>query len=482
MKYQRRCVQLLALLVCTWVGPAQAQSFNTWIGSLFGTSEAQRQARVDSLFANLPGGEGPIREDGQAHFIYRGTATNLQLAGDMNGWEPGPSFSLVSGTNFRFYAFNCANTARLDYKFVRNGSTWILDPINPHTCSGGFGPNSELAMPEYVQPPEILDHGYPECANISHPGFFSPQLQNTRNIRVVTPPGYPAEGQYPVLIVHDGLETISLGYLENVLAWMAVERPDVRLPICVCIPPVDRSAEYDGAQQQAFGQFIVDTVVPFINDNYNTDPDNPDWWGSLGASSGGDIATYLAGEYPQVFGKVIAMSPYLPPAQLERIQQRPLEGFRMYLAWGSYDIDMLLPLIADFREMLEARGAVHQARMYEEGHSWGLWRATLDEGLEFIWPRESAVEPGPRNGLPGGMELRTWPNPFNGQLRIRLEGADGRAGVQVYNSLGQAVGGALQDVSPGEWSWQPEGLASGPYWIRADSGSHRIEHQVLFLK
>ena len=32
---------------------------------------------------------------------------------------------------------------------------WILNPLNPRQVSGGFGQNSELAMPEYTDPPEI---------------------------------------------------------------------------------------------------------------------------------------------------------------------------------------------------------------------------------------------------------------------------------------------------------------------------------------
>lgn len=473
------CLLILGLTVLQ--GPARAQSFSTWIGSLFGTPQAERQARVDSLFADLPGGQGPIREDGSAHFIYRGTASSLQLAGDMTGWDPALDFSQVSGTNFWFLSFNCANSARLDYKFVRNGSSWILDPVNPNTCSGGFGPNSELAMPAYVQPPEILDHGYPACGDFSHPGFFSPQLQNTRTIRVLTPPGYPAEGEYPVLVVHDGLEYITLASLRNVLAWMAVERPQVRLPICVCIPPVNRSAEYDGAQQEAFGQFIVDTVVPFVNQNYATRAADPDWWGTLGASSGGDIATYLAGAYPQVFNRVIAMSPYLPAAQLERIEARPLDGFRMYLNWGSYDIGMLLPLIADFRAMLEQRGAVHQARLFEEGHSWGLWRATIDEGLEFLWPRDTGIGEG-RGQLPAGLGLRAWPNPFNGRIGISLAPGDGVPELGVYNSLGQRVGALPSPDGPDRWHWHPESLASGRYWIRAGRAGQSSTLPVLYIK
>ena len=475
--------RFLLLAILLGLAPlADAQSFSNWIGGLFGTPEAGRQARVDSLFANLPAGQGPIREADRAWFVYSGNATSVDLAGDMSGWNPSMALSQVSGTSFWFREFLCASTARLDYKLVLNDSQWILDPTNPNTISGGFGPNSELAMLDYVQPVEVLDHGYPACTRTTHAGFFSPQLQNSRTIQVVTPPGYPDEGTYPVLIVHDGQDYLSLGSLENILAWMAVERPQTRLPICVCIPPVNRSAEYDGNQQTAFGQFVMDTVIPFINQNYATAPDDPALWGTMGDSSAGDIATYLVGEYPQQFGRAIAMSPYLPAAQYARISQRPIEDFRFWMNWGTYDIATLLPLIASFRSMLEERGVTHQALEYEEGHSWGLWRATVEEGISFCWPRESAVSPEGRSERPGRMELRAWPNPFNGRLRIELGDHPQEAQLQIFNLQGQSVSMGLEQEQAGRWVWEPGELASGTYWLRAASGQQVSSRRILYLK
>jgi enterochelin esterase-like enzyme len=44
-----------------------------------------------------------------------------------------------------------------------------------------------------------------------------------------------------------------------------------------------------------------------------------------------------------------------------------------------------MPLLASFRQMLQQRGIAHLAREYPEGHSWGLWRAIIDEGLLFVF-------------------------------------------------------------------------------------------------
>lgn len=56
------------------------------------------------------------------------------------------------------------------------------------------------------------------------------------------------------------------------------------------------------------GEFIVSTLKHFIDTNYLTKP-NADSTMILGASSGGLAAYYLGLKYPEVFGKVCALSP-----------------------------------------------------------------------------------------------------------------------------------------------------------------------------
>jgi len=275
--------------------------------------------------------------------------------------------------------------ARIDYKLVIDGQDWILDPLNPHTQLSGFGPNSELAMPAYRSPPELAPHNFPACEIVTVPDFFCPDLNNERTIKVVLPPGYRADRPRPLLVVHDGLEYIDLAGLPHVLAYLAATEPELNLPICVCIPPVQRTAEYAGELQEPFSRFVVDLVLPYINARWNCLVEDPDMCASLGASNGGAISLYLLGIYPQQFRRAVVMSPYVPPAQQELIERQPADMYRIYCNWGTYDLPQLLPLIDAFVARLAARQVPHLSREYHEGHSWGLWRATLAEGLRFIY-------------------------------------------------------------------------------------------------
>ena len=133
---------------------SQFQQFIDHVNSL--GDPIAKQAAVDSFMTYARSMGIPFIEDSTANFIYIGTPNSVSVPGDFNGWNMNvwPMIKL-SQTNFWYRSENFELDARLDYKFVLNGSTWILDPENPHTCQGGFGQNSELSMPLYVQPWEI---------------------------------------------------------------------------------------------------------------------------------------------------------------------------------------------------------------------------------------------------------------------------------------------------------------------------------------
>jgi enterochelin esterase-like enzyme len=370
---------------------ATAGEFADAIARLQQMPQPWRPSLFDSLRQEIERRGTPICEDSLAHVLYLGTAGSVAIAGDMTGWKPTLPLQLIPVLEAGLWhlQLKLPLDARVDYKFVIDISSWQLDSLNPHTITGGFGPNSELAMPAYVQPPEIEDHGWPACRIETHENFESPQLGNARTLEVVTPPDYDPAVPRPVLIVHDGLEYITLASLPNVLAYLARMRPDLELPICVCIPPVDRQAEYAGDQLEAFGRFIVETVVPFVEARYAARAGDPRWWASMGASNGGNVSLYLAGAYPERFGGVIAMSPYVASRQHDLIAAAGGPAWRIYLNWGTYDLPQLIPGIESLLSLLREQGIAHRARAYHEGHSWGLWRATIDEGLEFLYAAAS---------------------------------------------------------------------------------------------
>src|SRR3989339_955036 len=265
-------MSLFKYLICTVIAvmaaSASGQTFNDFITRLNVAPIQDRPAIVDS-FMNAAGSFPFIEGDTLTHFIYRGSSSSVNLAGDQTGWDPsGHSFNFISGTDFWYLNADYEADARLDYKFVLTGNNWILDPLNPYTCSGGFGPNSELRMPDYVAAPEIQYYPAIPHGSIQDTMFFSSNMNNTRRIRVYLPPGYSSStDDYPLMLFHDGLEYISLANADRVLDYLINEQT-IEPVIGIFVPPVNREAEYAGNLQDEFGAFITEEVMPWVDASF----------------------------------------------------------------------------------------------------------------------------------------------------------------------------------------------------------------------
>lgn len=360
--------------------PAQA-SFESFISSLEKAPESQRAALVEKY---LQSADVPVVEGSTAWFVYRdAAASSVSVAGDFNSWKAGSDMmEKVSGTDLFYMRREFEFNARLDYKFVVSGSRWILDPLNPDQVTGGFGPNSELAMPEYIQPAEIIfNPGIPHGELIEET-FTSKILGNTRKIFFYTPPGY-GEGDtwyYPVLFVHDGGEYISLAGMVNV-ADNLIASGEIEPLIIVFIDPVDRTGEYKAGE--GFMRMIVEEIVPLVDARFTVDP-RPAARGMMGASLGGLISIHMTWNNPRLFGFCASqsgafMADYTDAVKI--VEAGPPREINFYLDWGTYE-----PSIAfSNEEMREAilRGGHHlECKVYPEGHSWGSWRAHLDDILK----------------------------------------------------------------------------------------------------
>jgi enterochelin esterase-like enzyme len=415
------------------------QTFNDYIARLNIAPLADRPAIVDS-FMNAAGSFPFIESDTLAHFIYRGTASAVNLAGDQTGWDPtGHSFVHISGTDFWYFNADYEADARLDYKFVLTGSNWILDPLNPHTCSGGFGPNSELSMPHYIPAPEI--EYYPEIphGSLQDTMFFSTNLNNTRRIRVYLPPDYSTStDDYPLMLFHDGLEYISLANTDRVLDYLIYQQR-IEPVIGVFVPPVNREEEYAGNLKDEFGLFITQEVLPWVDGRFRTRT-APSERSTLGASNGGNIALWLGVTYPEQFGKIAAQSSNVESSITNALQVDPILNLEFYLDIGTYDIQELIPMVNNLAGLLQTRGYTYQFNTYHEGHSWGNWKAHIDNALIQFFPGAVNID-SPTPSLPSSIELLgNYPNPFNPTTTIRFELKDPQEiELSVYNTSGQLV-------------------------------------------
>ncbi len=379
-----------------------------------------KQAVIDSFINSTE--HFPFIEDTSiVYYVYQGTATSVNIPGDANNWlKEAYPMTKLSGTNFWYYEAEYEPDARLDYQYVINRTTWILDPLNPNKVSGGFGPNSELAMPNYIQPPEIKYY-----SNISHGtletfSYKSTLLQNTRTIKVYLPFNYQAQDNntFPVALFHDGLEYLTLGSAANVLDYL-IANQKIEPIIGVFVPPVERDSEYAFTKTQQFESFIIDELMPHIDSVYKTIK-NPSNRAMIGLSYGGLISTQICYNHPDQFGLAGLFSPSYSPKTHE-VYYSVLNGLkkeiRWYIDWGTYEAEIMNDG-QNFRDKLLTKGYELTWKEWHEAHSWGSWRAHLDNALEYFFGSQVSVEQ--INDYPTNYSLsQNYPNPFNPTTKIK---------------------------------------------------------------
>jgi len=149
--------------------------------------------------------------------------------------------------------------------------------------------------------------------------FYSPQLYNQRDLAVWLPPSYDTEPhrRYPVLYVQDGQNlftpfTAFQGqerHLDEV-ATELIKQNRIKEIIIVGIYNTNQgAAEYaPNKLGDAYSDFLITTVKPFIDATYRTRPGREDT-AVMGSSLGGLIAFDLVWFHPQVFSMAGCLSP-----------------------------------------------------------------------------------------------------------------------------------------------------------------------------
>jgi enterochelin esterase family protein len=463
------------------------RSFIARVNSLKDNPQAQT-AVVDS-FMNYAKTKGiPFVEGSTANFLYRGTASGVSVAGDFNDWNGAVNIlTKLSNTDLYYFSRSFEENARLDYKFVLNGSNWILDPLNPHQVAGGYGMNSELAMPGYVQPWEIQFKSLVKHGKVESRSVYSVKTSSAYQLKIYLPPGYNSENaeEYPSVYFQDGLDYINLGSSVNVIDNLLDSGKIVPL-IAVFVQPNDRNVEYTGNKRVQYTDFFCHELVQFIDSLYKTIRISKDRL-VLGDSYGGNISALIAFNHPELFGNCALHSGAFQPNNYEAaslISSKPLEPIKLFSVWGSYE--GLYQFWRPFKDSLMQKGYELKWAEYPEGHSWGLWRATLDDMLKYFYPAQGTpVES--RSLRSSGFSLaQNYPNPFNPSTTISFTiPAAGRYALRIYNIMGREV--AL--LSEGEFSegahrlnFNARDLPSGVYVYRLEGKNVFIARKMALLK
>lgn len=473
------------------IAQSQFQQFVNYVNSL--GDPIAKQAAVDSFMTYARTQGIPFIEDSTANFIYLGNPSSVTVPGDFNGWSMSAwPMTHLSQTNFWYRSENFELDARLDYKFVLSGSTWILDPENPNICQGGFGPNSELSMPLYVQPWEINYN-----PNISHGSVITKVIYSTNvdtiyHLNIYLPPGYDslASTTYPTVYFQDGSEYISLGKAVNVIDNL-LDSSKIKPVIGVFVTPNNRNIEYAGTLRNQYRLFFVNELVPYVDANYLTKND-PKERLVLGPSYGANISALISYNHPEVFGLCGLHSAAFQPNGYEAynlIVNGPVEDITWSSIWGTYE--SLYTNMRDFRDYL--LGVNYELDWLErpEGHSWGLWRASIDRMLEYFFPNNSSDVIAEGNYPQGFILYQNYPNPFNPRTAIRYSILEsGFISLKVYDILGNEVAIIVDEYKPAgsyevefnSHSGEVGYLPSGTYFYQLRAGSFVETKKMILLR
>lgn len=483
---------IIFLLLILFLFPAllhpqtEFQSFILRVNSL--SSSPQAQASVIDSFINYARTKGiPFIETNKANFFYRGNASSVSVAGDFNNWNASSDMmTRLSNTDFYYFSRTFEPEARLDYKFVLNGSSWILDPLNPKQISGGYGPNSELAMPAYIQPWEIIYKASASHGSIEDRSVFSTKVSASYKLKIYLPPGYNPNNaeRYPSVYFQDGFEYISLGSAVNVIDNL-LDSSKIKPVIAVFVQPNNRNDEYAFTKRHQYREFFAFELVPLIDSLYKTIK-NPLQRLVLGDSYGGNISALIAFNHPGIFGNCGLHSGAFQPNNYEAsalISSKPLQPVKLFSVWGSYE--GLYNFWRPYRDSLIQKGYQLRWAEYPEGHSWGLWRATLDDMLRYFFPAEpTSVEIEPESKVLDFELEQNYPNPFNPSTTIAFDiSSQGRYSLRIFDILGKEV--VLlgnREFNPGSYKlkFNASGLPSGIYFCRLQ-GNNLIKTRKMTL-
>jgi len=270
-------------------------------------------------------------------------------------------------------------------------SNWILDAANPFVQYGGSGPNSELRMSEWKVDSITIPIEGAAQGNVSDwQTIQSSNLNYTIQYKVYIPVNYDNLATLPVIYVTDGQEYSDerLGSMINVINNL-IHQKRIKPIVAVFVDPRNpdnlsenrRMEEY--RSNIKFVNFLADELKPTINKAYKVNS-SPRSTAIIGTSLGGWNSTFTAFERNDAFQLIGIHSPaYHDQKLFSMVEDSEKLPLKLFMGTGViYDTEVYARRM---KGILERKGYEFQYIEVNEGHSWGNWRALLDEPLIYFF-------------------------------------------------------------------------------------------------
>jgi len=409
---------------------------------------AQLTLQVTSIPANTPAGD------------------TIFVAGNFNGWDPGNVDYALSESSPGVWEITISPEAgTLEFKFTRG--SW---PTVEGNAAGGYLPNrtylydgGAVTLELEILSWEGSGSNSTAAANVQilDDDFYMPQLDRNRRIWIYLPPDYEQTNKdYPVLYMHDGQNLFDVATafsgeweVDESLNALFDEGDEGFIVVGIENGGSHRLNEYSpwvnpqygGGEGAAYVDFIVETLKPYIDENFRT-RSNREYTGIMGSSMGGLISLYAAIEHQEVFSKagVFSASFWFADESYSHVSNTgKMEDMRIYMIAGALEGSgggQVSDMNAMYSTLLDAGFSTDEviAVAHEDGqHSEWYWAREFPDAYEWLFAMTtSAVEQ-----VASPMRtINVYPNPADSMIQLKGEPVARGLQYEIWSPNGKRTG------------------------------------------
>lgn len=390
--------------------------------------------------------------------------SNIYIAGNFNNWNPGdPNFRLSNIGGGQYEITFTPSTNPLEFKFTRGSWNTVEG-----TVGGTFIPNRQFNYSGGQQTVELTILGWEdngggtnstaaENVSILSDDFEIPQLNRTRRIWIYLPPNYETvPDSFPVMYMHDGqnlfdLTTSFAGEWEVDESLNHLFNNGDKGIIVVGIDNggshrIDEytpwsNAQYGGGEGEAYVNFIIETLKPYIDTHYRTKTDRHHT-GIMGSSLGGLISFYAAIKHQDIFGKVGVFSPsfWFSNEIYTLVEETGKQmEMRVYLLAGEQESTSMVPnLQSMYTTLIDAGFTDSEVKIitHADGqHSEWYWRREFADA--YLWLFEETINATPFTFT--NEDISISPNPIGDSIHIQADKSLAGTLVSIYDLKGHLL-------------------------------------------
>jgi predicted alpha/beta superfamily hydrolase len=423
---------------------------------------------------------------------YTPPQDSIYIAGNFNGWEPGlPAYMLHKNAQGKWSITLASQPSGTIIKFKFTRGSWATvekgaggEEIPDRTYTFGTADSVDITIANWAGGGGGSTSTAAANVKIISTDFYMPQLNRNRRIWMYFPPDYETSGlSYPVLYMHDGqnLFDASTAYsgeweVDETLNTLAQEGKHVPLVVGIDNGGGDRideytpwaNSQYGGGDGEKYMQFIVETLKPYIDQNYRTLSGRENT-GILGSSLGGLISHYGSLKYQDVFSKAGLFSPsywFSDSVWGFTHSTGKQEEMRFYQLCGNSES---AGMVGDMQRMNDSLLSIgfSQEKVFNKivaggQHNEKLWREAFGDAYTWLFNEYVNAIDGVSNSNP----IQCFPNPADDIITFNPDNKTILDSIQIIDMKGITV---ISIYKPIHNSIDIRQLLPGTYIIRCHS-------------